>query len=205
VTTGIPLSNRSTGDAARRLLACAALCLLACKDRRPPPSQEVAEVAPVLTPVEDASGEPSRIAGSAGGAPFTHVAAAFVIENPESDATTVVYLFSNPVRCLDLSFAGWDRTITNGTLVLELKLLGKAPGSFLAVTGPTLSTREGAAQWMRASADPPPIEVRSTGGWITLDTLVPGGHTTGTFSLHFGAGPLTGTFDAAFCAGGHEP
>jgi hypothetical protein len=109
------------------------------------------------------------------------------------------------VRCLDLSFSGWDRTIANGTLVLELKLLGKAPAAFLAVTTPTLSMGEGAAEWMRASADPPPIEVRSTGGWITLDSLLPRGPTTGTFALDFGTSHLTGGFKAAFCAGGHEP
>ena len=109
------MSIRSTGEASRRLSACAALCLLACKDRRPPPSQEVAAVAPELPRVDDASREQSTIAGSVRGAPFTHIAAAFVIENPDSDATTVVYLFSNPVRCLDLSFAGWDQTIASGT------------------------------------------------------------------------------------------
>lgn len=133
------------------------------------------------------------------------MAAAFVIESPDSDATTVVYLFSNPVRCLDLSFAGWDHTIANGTLVLELKVLGKDPGAFLAVTGPVLSAREGAAEWMRASGDPPPIEVSSKGGWITLDTVSPRGPATGTFTLDFGSGPLSGSFNAAFCAGGHEP
>ncbi len=121
------------------------------------------------------------------------------------DATTVVYLLSKPVRCMDLSFSGWDRTIADGTSVLELKLQGKVPANFLVVAGPTLSAREAAAEWMRTSADPPPIEVQSRGGWITVDALSPGGPVAGSFALEFGADHLTGRFHAAFCPGGHEP
>jgi len=181
------------------------LCLFACKDREAKPAPELAALSPALTQTGDAAEEQGTIAGAAGGTPFTRVAAAFVIESPDADATTVVYLFSNPVRCLDLSFSGWDRTVENGTLVLELRLLGKAPGSFLAVTDPTFSAHEAAAEWMRTSADPPPVDVRSKGGWITLDSLSPRGPATGTFSLDFGASQLAGSFKAAFCAGGHEP
>jgi hypothetical protein len=199
------MNTRAIVEPGRRLLPWAAVWLVACKDPPPGPAPEIPSTLPLLAQDASEDGEDGTIAGSAGGAPFTRIASAFVIENPESEVTTVVYLFSNPVRCLDLSFSGWDRTITNGTLVLELKLMGKAPGSFLAVSTPTLSMREAAAQWMRASADPPPIEVRSTGGWVTLDTLVPRGPTTGTFSLAFGTGQVTGGFKAAFCAGGHEP
>jgi hypothetical protein len=199
------MNTRAIVEAGRRLSLCAAVWLAACKDPQPGPAPEIPSIVP--SPGQDANGadEDGTVAGSAGGAPFTRIASAFVIENPESEATTVIYLFSNPVRCLDLSFSGWDRTITKGTLVLELKLLGKTPGSFLAVSTPTPSMREAAAEWMRASADPPPIEVRSTGGWVTLDTLVARGPTTGTFALAFGRGQLTGGFKAAFCAGGHEP
>jgi hypothetical protein len=48
-------------------------------------------------------------------------------------------------------------------------------------------------------------EVRSSGGWITVDSLSPFGPAVGSFALTFGAGQLTGRFNAAFCAGGHEP
>jgi len=202
MTTG-PMNTRATVELGRRFLLCAALCPVACTDRHSRPTPEVV-AAPAPTS-DDAAEEKSTIAGSVGRMPFIHVRAAFVIESPDSDATTVVYLFSNPVRCLDLSFSGWDRTIANGTLVLELKLLGNAPGAFLAVTSSTLSARQAAAEWMRTSAEPPPVEVRSTGGRVTLDALVPRGPATGTFALDFGASQLTGSFKAAFCAGGHEP
>ncbi len=181
------------------------LALLACKDGEPSPAPESAPLPPAPVPVDAPADEQGTIAGAAGGTPFNRVAAAFVIESPDSDATTVVYLFSNPVRCLDLSFSGWDRAVSNGTLVLELKLLGKAPGTFLAVKDGALSVREATAEWMRTSADPPPVEVRSRGGFITLETLSARGPATGAFSLDFGASRLTGTFKAAFCPGGHEP
>jgi hypothetical protein len=201
MNAGVPAKSMPT------VALLALLALLACKDREPSPAPEAVPLSPtpvqVDAPVEEQG--PGTITGVAGGTPFTHVAAAFVIEGPESEATTVVYLFSNPVRCLDLSFSGWDRAVSNGTLVLELKLLGKAPGTFLVVTGSTLSVREAAVEWMRTSADPPPVEVRSKGGFITLETLSAGGPATGAFSLDFGASRLTGTFKAAFCAGGHEP
>jgi hypothetical protein len=43
-----------------------------------------------------------------------------VIESPDSDTTTVIYLLSKPVRCVDLSFSGWDRALGTGSSVLEL-------------------------------------------------------------------------------------
>jgi hypothetical protein len=39
----------------------------------------------------------------------------------------VIYLFSKPVSRMDLSFSGRECAIANGTLVLQLKLAGKAP------------------------------------------------------------------------------
>jgi hypothetical protein len=60
--------------------------------------------------------------------PFTHVAAAFVIEGPEVDATTAIHLLSKPVRCMDLSFSEWDRAIANGTLRSRVEASGQGPG-----------------------------------------------------------------------------
>ena len=59
-------------------------------------------------------------------------------------------------------------------------------GSFIVANGCTTTSQAGA-----------------TGGTFTLDTLGPntsGSHTTGSFSLKFGADSLNGTVDATYCA-----
>jgi hypothetical protein len=198
------MTTRSTAPCDWRYASAIALTLFACKGHDTRSGASAPSVPPGPSLTEDATDEQNTIAGSVGGVPFPQVAAAFVIESPDSDATTVIYLLSKPARCLDLSFSGWDRTIARGTSILELKVLGKAAGSFLVVTAPTLSLREGSADWTR-TGEPQPVEVRSTGGWITLDSLSTRGPATGTFSLELGRDRLTGTFNAAFCAGGHEP
>jgi hypothetical protein len=133
------------------------------------------------------------------------VATSFVIESPDSNAATVVYLFSKPVRCLDLSFSAWDQALDPNTMVLELDLVGKAPGSYLAVDTPTPSQREAVIRVARASARGGPRELRANGGWLTIDSLSPGGPARGSFAVTFGSHPMSGKFDAAFCPEGHEP
>jgi hypothetical protein len=149
--------------AARRCICAVRLEGLRCEPPpdlpSPPQSKACAE--------QEAVDAESMITGLVGGVRFTDVAAAFVIESPDSDATTVIYLFSKSVRCVDLSFSRWDRAIATGTLVLDLKLLGKDRGSFLSVTTPTISRREAAAEWVRTSAKGVEKEARSSGGWIT--------------------------------------
>jgi hypothetical protein len=49
------------------------------------------------------------------------------------------------------------------------------------------------------------VETASTAGTVTLATLQSGQSATGCFDLTFGANKLSGTFNATFCAGGHEP
>jgi hypothetical protein len=199
----MPMMRRTTTHIDWRCLSAVALALLSCKSHDARQGPGLPQIPRAETLAEDATDEQNTIAGSPGGLSFPQVAAAFVIESPDSDATTVIYLLSKPVRCLDLSFAGWDRTIAKGTSILELKVLGKAPGSFLVVTT-TPSKREGSADWTR-TAEPQPVEVHSTGGWIILDTLLPRGPATGSFSLEFERDQLAGKFNATFCAGGHEP
>jgi hypothetical protein len=184
----------------------AAFVVLGCKGREASMALE-SSPSPLSRAQVDSGGPQGRstIAGSAGGVAFGDVEAAFMIESPDSDATTVVYLFSKPVRCVDLSFSGWDHTIPTGTMVLQLKVFGNAPGNFLSVTTTPLAAREAVAECMRTSPDGAQNDVISGGGWITLDSLSIRGAATGSFTLEFGAGELTGTFNAAFCADGHEP
>jgi hypothetical protein len=206
------MNSRETNWVAWRRLAGAApltavLALAACRDRDSARKVPDAPVRAASDPVGDGGdgGEASRIAGAVGGSAFTQVASAFLIDSPDSDAATVIYLLSRPARCIDLSFTGWDRALTRGTSVLEIELLGKAPGSFLAVTSPTLAPFEAAVEFERPSSDGFGTESRSTGGWVTLERLPPRGAATGRFNLDFGGDHLAGTFNASFCPGGHQP
>jgi hypothetical protein len=180
------------------------LCGLACQGRDPTPA-ELSQDQPGPTQLGDGIEAKSGIAGAVGGSAFDHVAAAFLIESPESERTTVIYLTSNPVQCVDLSFSGWDRLIATGTLVLQLKVVGKLPGRYLAVSPPTVSPREGTAKWIRNERPRPSSEMDAQGGWITIDTLSARGPTRGSFELEFAAGRLIGKFNAVFCPNGHEP
>jgi hypothetical protein len=145
------------------------------------------------------------VSGSADGRDFGPVATAFVIESPDSNAATVVYLFSKAVRCLDLSFSQWDQALDPNTMVLELDIVGKAPGSYLAVDTSAPSAREAVVRVARASARGGRGESRASGGWLTVDALSPGGPARGSFALTFGSRPMSGSFNAAFCPEGHEP
>jgi hypothetical protein len=49
------------------------------------------------------------------------------------------------------------------------------------------------------------MEVSGSGGSVTLGMLRASTLTTGTFSLMFGGQAVSGSFDAVYCPGGHEP
>jgi hypothetical protein len=179
--------------------------LLACHGRDASPSSD-ASPAPLATHVRDEDTSPGNnvIVGSAGGAAFRTVEAAFVIESPEAAATTVIYLFSKPVSCVDLSFSAWDHALPRETVVLQLKLLGKEPGRFLAVTTPA-APGEAAAQCMRVTAAGAEHVVAAKGGEISLDSVSVGGPARGRVALNFGATQMGGQFTATFCANSYEP
>ena len=188
------------------VVVLAAFALLACKGHDANPAPDLPLTALVHARLDDGGARrENAIAGSAAGTAFTTVEAAFVIESPESYATTVIYLLSKPVRCVDLSFSEWERAIPDGTMVLELKVFGNAPGAFLTVTTTPHSPREATADWMRTTPRGAEKVIPSDGGWITIDSLSSHGPATGTFALDFGASQLAGTFNATFCANGHEP
>jgi hypothetical protein len=179
---------------------------MACKGGDATPALGVPAGPPAPARIDDGGRTvESTIAGAVGWVGVADVGAAFVIESPDSDETTVIYVLSKAVPCIDLSFSGWVDALDSGTSVLELKVLGKAPGSFLVVPTPAPSPRQAIAAFSRNSAKGAPYEARSTGGWITLESLSNQGSATGSFDLKFAAGRLTGRFNAAFCPNGHEP
>jgi hypothetical protein len=183
------------------------LLAFGCKDRV---TEQPPDMRPVVTGSSFAPGDSemqteSTIGPSGGAPPFSQVASAFVIENPDSEGTTVIYLFSSPVRCMDLSFTAWDRALADGTMILELKLFGKTPGGYAVVGSQTPSPREAAVEWERTAGKFPPTDARSSGGWVTLDAPSSRGLASGTFAVVLGSGRLNGTFHATSCPEGHEP
>jgi hypothetical protein len=127
------------------------------------------------------------------------------IGSPDSDATTVVYLFSHAVSCADLCSPAWDQRIANGTQVLEMKMFGTMPATYQAVTTLTPAPGEASVNFTRSSTTGTPMEVSGSGGTVTLSTLQANTLATGTFSLMFGGQAVSGSFNAVYCPGGHEP
>jgi hypothetical protein len=150
-------------------------------------------------------GGSGSIAGAVDGMPFVAVATAFVGSTPDSAQTTVVFVFSKPVSCADLATPGWDRRIADGTQLLELKIFGRDPGTFTAVTTVTPAPGEASVNYTLSSTSAVPKEVGATGGTVTLANIGADGSATGSFALKFGASSLDGMFKAINCPGGHEP
>jgi hypothetical protein len=145
------------------------------------------------------------VTGSVAGAPFGSVATALWAGAPDDAATTVVYVFSKPVACGELGSPGWDTRITNGTSVLEMKAFGSAAGDFKVVTTPTPAPGEASVNYTLSSTSGTPKEQGSASGTVTLTALAPNASAKGSFMLAFGTSTLSGSFDAVYCPGGHEP
>jgi hypothetical protein len=157
----------------------------------------------VVTP--PAGSGTGMVTGTVGGAPFGAVATALWAGAADDPATTVVYVFSKPVACSELATPGWDTRITNGTSVLEMKSFGTKPGSYTVVTTLTPAPGEASVNYTLSSTMGTPKEDGSTKGTVTLTTLTPSTSAKVSFTLTFASGPLSGTFDAVYCPGGHEP
>ena len=180
-----------------------AATVIGCKGKEPA-KLSPAPVTPDALAMANAQPGSGVITGSADGRPFTD-AAAFVIESPDVESTTVIYIFSKPVRCVDLSFSEWDRHLPRGTTFLTLKISGPAQRQLNAVKTETPGPGEAVANYARSAAPEIPNETRATSGSVTLMTFVPRSFATVSFLLAFGSNPLIGDITATFCPGGHEP
>ena len=147
---------------------------------------------------------PGAVSGSGDGLPFTN-AVAYLIESPDVESTTVIYVFSKPPRCVDLSFSAWDQHIAPGTTFLELKVFGRDSKRLPVVMAETPGPGESVANYVRTAAPEASRELRATGGTVTLGVFIPRSSASVSFSLSFGANHMTGNVSAVFCPGGHEP
>src|SRR5207237_125509 len=114
------LLSRAVTARAGRLMAIASLscgCEVLGAEARDDPDQPVAPDSAASCRSTDAEVESNSatISGTSDGTPFASVTTALWLGAPDSDATTVVHLFAQPVACGELCAAGWDQRIRNGT------------------------------------------------------------------------------------------
>ena len=153
------------------------------------------------------------VTGSVGGVSFGPVLRAYLIGAPDLATTTAIYLVGTPgVACADMNRSGWSHLVAPGIPIYEMILATQTPaaGAYTVSTATTLPA--GSAEVNYLTSSPSRTEVRAATGTITLSALTPGVSATGTFSVKFPvtvdggtADGLDGTFDAVYCAVGHEP
>ncbi len=154
------------------------------------------------------------VAGSVGGTGFGQVYNAFLIGAPDLATSTAVYLVGKPgVACSDIGQSGWSHLIPTGVPIFEMILITQTPAA--GTYAVSAATAPGSAEVNYIVSAPARNETRATAGTITLSTLTPNVAAAGTFSVQFpgtvvdggdaGASAFDGTFNAVYCAAGHEP
>jgi len=160
-------------------------------------------------PIADSASSGSgtgTVSGSFAGMPFDSIGAAFHIGAADDPTDTIVVeLFDQPVACDAISSTGWD-TRLDGVQALELKMVGTTQGAYPVSGGPSPGKGEADANYTLTATNGTPSETSATAGSVVVDAVVVGADAQGTFDLTFpNEDALTGTFDAAWCAGGREP
>ena len=135
---------------------------------------------------------------------MANVLSTYVIENPDSEETTVVYLFSTPVRCLDLSLPDWDTSIGEANLALEVVVGGREPGMYRVVDS-SPARGEASIRTVRSPSHARSAELHAVNGWVRLEAATPGSSVKGSFEATVGASGWVARFNADDCPGGHQP
>ena len=162
---------------------------------------------PSDTVTADAPAVPTKtaIAGTAHGKPFSVAPTAWLIGKPDTLTDTVVYLFSEKVDCDQITKAGWDGTLADGTQMLEIKMIGSDLAVYPVVATATPAPGEASVNTTLVSAGQP-TEGAAKSGTVTLAAFTAGASAAGSFDLKFAGGEaLSGTFAVTYCAAGREP
>jgi hypothetical protein len=176
--------------------------------------------------ISDATAGGNDVTGTPNGArQFGVVSNAWWIEKPDprvaggSVVSTVVYLFSRPVPCGNLSTPKWDENrepADTENLEIEMAWSGPTqptpppPISYQAVSASKGSVPPSGMAGVFYQVTPqqppgPPMEWPVTSGTVILTGLNPNVRATGTFDVTFVGGHVTGHFDALYCPNGREP
>ncbi|HET6283774.1 MAG TPA: hypothetical protein VFH73_22665 [Polyangia bacterium] len=144
------------------------------------------------------------ITGSADGTPFTTIGSVLWAGMPDVPST-VVYVFSKPIKCSEITAAGWDTTIPAMTQILEVKMMGTTVGPYQPIIKAPRLPAAGEAQVNYTLSGANPTESFSTSGTTAIVKVTAMSTLSGSFDLLFGANALKGTFEATYCAAGREP
>jgi hypothetical protein len=157
----------------------------------------------------DAPAGSTSITGMVGSTAFTNAMSVYWIGSPDSPGTdTVIYLFDHLVGCDQIVNTGWDTGLVTGTQILELKTVGKTPGSYPETTAGTHVPAPGESASSYTVAAAGAMDMIASGGTVTLTSLgTPGvgNFAVGMFHVTFASGALDGSFAAPFCLKGREP
>ena len=146
------------------------------------------------------------VMGGVNGGTFNKASSSLWIGSPDDPATTVVYVFDNPVKCSDIKLMGWDKRIPDATQVLEMKMFGTTPLTYNVTASMTPAPGEASVNYTLSSQAGTPMETFGAGGTVVLTTRTAMMSATGSFMIDFGGGDmLKGTYNATYCPGGHEP
>src|SRR5207237_5708899 len=118
---------------------------------------------------------------------------------------TGVAIFGTPVACTDLSPSSWDTRIPNNTQFIFILTGGQTPGAYPAGPSDTPASGQAFVKYNFSHAGSNPDHWESASGTVTLQTIVGGVDVAGTFTAHYGGSTLSGAFDAAYRATGHQP
>jgi len=145
------------------------------------------------------------ISGAVAGSTFSGGATSLAVAGDEADRRMVVYVFSQPATCLDLSFSGWDEHRPEGTMVVSFEVMSPRPGTFAVTTNEALRSGEASVTFTRWTGAGPPRQLRADRGTVVLRAVTNNRSVAGRVVLWFGRDRLSGDFDASFCSTGHEP
>lgn len=159
--------------------------------------------------LSDAPPGSNVISGSVNGTNFDTTVSVYWIGMPDSPATdTVVYMFDHSVPCDALTNAGWDGTLSSGTQILELKIVGQSPATYPVTQNAQHNPAAGESVAAYTVAGPTATDNFASATSIALSTIgtpAAGQFATGTFQLTVTGGMLSGKYAASYCGTGREP
>jgi hypothetical protein len=96
---------------------------------------------------------------------FDTVSNSWLIGMPDDpQRTRVIYVLDKPVACAEIVMAGWDKTVTDATQAIEIKLIGTMAGTYPVATSGQPATGQADVNYSLTSRTATPMEDLAKGG-----------------------------------------